>query len=109
MFDILAIVQSAGYFGIFGVILAESGLLFGSFFPGDSLLFMAGVFAGKGFLSLPIVGAIIFIAAVLGNSVGYVSGRFFGPKIFKREDSFFFHKDYLEPPKNFYKHHDTKT
>ena len=109
MFDILSIVQSAGYLGIFGIILAESGLIFGSFFPGDSLLFMAGVLAGKGFLSLPVVGAIIFIAAVLGNSVGYASGRFFGPKIFKREDSFFFHKDYLERTKNFYKHHGTKT
>jgi len=49
MFDILSIVQSAGYLGIFGIILAESGLIFGSFFPGDSLLFMAGVLAEKDF------------------------------------------------------------
>lgn len=107
--NILSIVQSAGYLGMFTIVFAESGLIFGSFFPGDSLLFMAGVLAGQGFFSFPIVATLIFVAAVLGNSIGYFSGRFFGPKIFKKENSFFFNKDHLERTKNFYKNHGTKT
>lgn len=109
MIDILSVVQSAGYLGVFGIILAESGLILGSFFPGDSLLFMAGVLAGQGFLSFPAASGIIFIAAILGNSIGYFTGRIFGPRIFNREDSFFFHKNHLERTKNFYKNHGPKT
>lgn len=109
MFDILAIVQSVGYFGLFAIIFAESGLIIGSFFPGDSLLFMSGVLSSQGFLSFPIISAGVFIAAVLGNSVGYFTGQFLGPRIFKKEDSFFFHKKHLERTKNFYHDHGPKT
>lgn len=109
MFNILIIIQSAGYFGLFGIIFAESGLILGSFFPGDSLLFTAGILASHGLLNFPIAVIGVSAAAVLGNSVGYLTGHIAGPRIFKREDSFFFHKDYLERTKIFYQNHGPKT
>lgn len=109
MFNILTIIQSAGYFGLFGIIFAESGLVMGAFFPGDSLLFAAGILASRGLLNFPITVAIISIAAILGNSAGYFTGQIAGPRIFKREDSFFFHKDYLDRTKKFYDEHGART
>ncbi len=109
MFDIVALIKTVGYLGIFGIIFAESGLFIGFFFPGDSLLFTAGFLASQDFLNIWILALGAFVCAVVGDSVGYTFGRRVGPAIFKREDSFWFHKDHLERARRFYEAHGGKT
>ncbi|MEK9183209.1 MAG: VTT domain-containing protein [Patescibacteria group bacterium] len=108
MFDLIAIIKAGGYIGIFSIVFAESGLLIGFFFPGDSLLFTAGFLASQGFLRISILMIGSFIAAVIGDNVGYSFGLRVGPKIFKREDSLIFHKDHLLRAQNFYAKHGGK-
>lgn len=101
-FDIIALIQTVGYLGIFSMVFAESGLFFGFFLPGDSLLFTAGLLASQGFLDVWTLIFLITIGAVLGDSVGYWFGAKIGPKIFTREDSFFFQKQHIERARLFY-------
>lgn len=98
-----------GLIAIFAIIFAESGLLIGFFLPGDSLLFSAGFLASRGFLDIWWLMIGCFIAAVLGDSVGYAFGRRVGKRLFHRQDSVFFHKDNLEKAKAFYEKHGKKT
>lgn len=109
IFDLEAFVKAAGYIGLFAIIFAESGLLIGFFLPGDSLLFTAGFLASQGFLDLGLLMAVTFVAAVLGDNVGYSLGNKFGPKVFSKDDSFFFNKDHLERSERFYARHGGKT
>lgn len=109
MFELVALIKAAGYLGLFGIIFAESGLLVGFFFPGDSLLFTAGLLASRGFLNIWILVPAVFVAAVLGDSTGYFFGKKFGPKIFKRDDSFFFHKDNVKRAEKFFAKYGAKT
>ncbi|MBI4135669.1 VTT domain-containing protein [Candidatus Uhrbacteria bacterium] len=109
MFDIVALIKAVGYLGIFGIVFAESGLFIGFFFPGDSLLFTAGFLASQGFLNIWALAIGSFVCAVAGDSVGYTFGRRVGPAIFKREDSFWFHRDHLERAHRFYEAHGGKT
>ncbi|MEK7193435.1 MAG: VTT domain-containing protein [Patescibacteria group bacterium] len=109
MFDLVSLIKAIGYAGIFGIVFAESGLFFGFFLPGDSLLFTAGFLASQGFFDITILAFTAFFAAVLGDSVGYAFGYRVGPKIFTREDSLFFHKDHLERARVFYERHGGKT
>lgn len=106
--DLPVLIQAIGYFGIFFIIFAESGLFFGFFLPGDTLLFTAGLLASQGYFNIAILTLIVTFAAVLGDQVGYFFGRHFGPKIFNREDSFFFKKRYITDAENFYKKHGKK-
>ena len=103
------IIQSVGLVGVLLIVFAESGLFFGFFFPGDSLLFTAGFLASQGLMSPAglFIGA--FIAAVLGDSVGYAFGRKIGPKIFTKEDSFFFNKKHIARSEHFYEKFGKKT
>ncbi len=103
------LIETLGTIGVIAIVFAESGLFFGFFLPGDSLLFTAGLFASQG--HLPIVPLVIgcVIAAIAGDSVGYAFGRRVGPAIFSREDSFFFHKKHIVKAENFYKKYGTKT
>ncbi len=107
--DLKVLIQNIGYAGIFGIVFAESGLFFGCFLPGDSLLFMAGFLASQGFFSMPILLIGCFLAAVLGDNVGYAFGHKFGRKLFQKEDSFFFRKENLLKTEDFYKKHGAKT
>lgn len=109
MFDIIYIIQAAGYIGLFVIIFAESGLFFGFFLPGDSLLFTAGLLASQGLLKIYFLMPLLFAAAVLGDSAGYWIGRKLGPMIFKKENSFFFHKKHIERTKVFYARYGAKT
>lgn len=106
--DILSLVQTFGTLGVLAVVFAESGVFFGFFFPGDSLLFTAGLLASQHFLNA--YGLFIFvpIAAILGDNFGYWFGAKVGPKIFSREDSFFFHKHHIERTKEFYAKYGSK-
>ncbi|MEB3316331.1 MAG: DedA family protein [Candidatus Melainabacteria bacterium] len=107
--DLKVLIQNIGYAGIFGIVFAESGLFFGCFLPGDSLLFMAGFLASQGLFSMPILLIGCFLAAVLGDNVGYAFGHKFGRKLFQKEDSFFFRKENLLKTEDFYKKHGAKT
>lgn len=101
--DPIAIVKTGSYIGIALIIFAESGLLFGIFFPGDSLLFAAGLLSGGGMLApAPLVVSVIF-AAIIGDSVGYWFGANVGTNFFKREDSRFFKQEYLKRTEHFYR------
>lgn len=97
------------YIAIFSIVFAESGLLIGFFLPGDSLLFTSGFLASQGFMNVFILTVICFIAAILGDSVGYTFGHKVGKRLFKREDSIIFHKDNLMRAKSFYEKHGKKT
>jgi len=100
--DIATLVETAGYLGLFIIVFAESGLFFGFFFPGDSLLFTAGLLASQGYFSITYLVILLAIAAISGDSVGYWFGKKVGPRIFTREDSFFFHKKHIERAHEFY-------
>jgi len=108
-FDLKEIITTTGYLGIFGIIFAESGLLFGFFFPGDSLLITAGLLASRGILDIKLLIPIAIIAAVGGDTVGYWFGVKTGPRIFKKEDSLLFHKKNIIKANEFYKKHGGKT
>ena len=94
---------------LFVVVFCETGLIVTPFLPGDSLLFAAGAFAALGSLNLSLLFLIIFVAAVLGDFVNYSIGSYIGPKIFKKEKSLFFNKDYLLKTETFYEKHGPKT
>jgi len=102
-------IKSAGYLGLFGIVFAESGLFFGFFFPGDSLLFTAGFLASQGFFDIKILIPLLILAAIAGDSTGYWFGKKTGKRIFSREDSILFHKDHLIKANEFYKKHGGKT
>ncbi len=106
--DPLFLIKTLGLVGVIFIIFAESGLFFGFFLPGDSLLFTAGLFAAEGYISLPLLMALSFIAAVLGDNAGYAFGKKVGLNLFKKEDSFIFKKRYLELTKAFYEKHGKK-
>lgn len=100
--DPVAIVQTGSYLGIALIVFAESGLLIGMFFPGDSLLFAAGLLSGGGFLEFVPLVFFVTVAAIIGDSVGYWFGARVGPSLFARKDSRFFKQEYLERTERFY-------
>jgi len=101
------LIKAAGLLGVFAIVFAESGLFFGFFFPGDSLLFTAGFLASQGILPIGWLALGCFIAAIIGDSFGYAFGKAVGAKFFTRNDSFFFKKHYLEKARLFYEKHGT--
>ena len=103
------LIETFGYIGLAVIVFAESGLFFGFFLPGDSLLLTAGLFASTGVLDERIVLPIVFVAAVLGDNVGYWFGRKTGPPLFKREKSLLFRPKNLEAARKFYELHGGKT
>lgn len=109
MFELVSFIKGLGYIGLFLVIFAESGVFIGFFFPGDSLLFTAGFLASQNFLNIHLLALLSFLAAVLGDNFGYAFGKKIGPLIFYKEDSLFFHRDYLEKTRRFYERYGGKT
>ncbi len=98
-----ALVQGAGYLGIFCIVLAESGLPFGFIFPGDSLLFIAGLLASQGVFEIVPLLLITTSAAIIGDSIGYTTGTYFGPKLFVGKNRFFFNERVVEKTEAFYR------
>ncbi len=109
MSDINSLLRTVGYAGIFGIVFAESGLLAGFFLPGDSLLFTAGFLASQGVFNIVALCVITFLAAVIGDSVGYHFGKRVGPRAFKKEDSLVFSKENVEKSQEFFKRHGGKS
>lgn len=87
-----------------GIIFAECGLLIGFFLPGDSLLFVVGLFTGNGTIPQPIwlVCGVLFVAALAGNVVGYWVGYKAGPTLFRRPNSRLFKQEYVESTERFF-------
>lgn len=97
------------YIILFGIIFAETGLVVAPFLPGDSLLFAAGALAGLGYLNVIILYISLLAAAILGDSLNYWIGNKIGPRVFARENSRVFKKEYLEKTREFYEKHGGKT
>jgi membrane-associated protein len=87
---------------LFLVIFVETGLVVMPFLPGDSLLFVVGAMCGLGLMSYPLSVGLLLAAAVLGNQSNYTIGRYFGPRVFKWEDSRFFNKAAFDRAHDFY-------
>jgi membrane-associated protein len=109
--DVQHLVQVGGYVGLTAIIFAETGLLIGFFLPGDSLLVTAGLLAARPQFGLNVwlLGVLLTVAAILGNSLGYAIGRVSGPRLFKRDDSLLFKKKHLFRAQTFYQKHGGKT
>ena len=86
------------YVVLFLIIFAETGLVVTPFLPGDSLLFAAGALCApaESQLNVHVLALLLFVAAVLGDTVNYWIGAKFGPAVFKREDSIFLRKKHLD-------------
>jgi membrane-associated protein len=101
------ILNNAGHLAVWvaaGIIFAECGLLIGFFLPGDSLLFVVGLFVGNGAIGTPLWATclILFIAAFAGNLLGYWIGLRAGPALFRRENSRIFKKKYIDHTEEFF-------
>lgn len=103
------LITTLGTLGVIAIVFLETGAFFGFFLPGDSLLFTAGFLASQGYVSLPWLLVGTFIAAVVGDSVGYAFGKKIGPKLFSKENSVFFNKEYITKAQAFYEKHGKKT
>lgn len=97
------------YFILFGIVFCETGLVVTPFLPGDSLLFAAGAIASLGGLDPVYLFVLLTVAAIIGDTVNYAAGHFIGPRVFQKEDSRFFRKEYLERTHRFYEKHGGKT
>lgn len=107
--DVEGLIRWGGTVGLTAIIFAETGLLFGFFLPGDSLLVTAGLLATKGLFNVWLLGGLLTVASILGNTAGYAIGRVTGVRLFQREDSLFFNKKHLIRAHAFYEKHGGKT
>ncbi len=99
------IIQNYGvwiYALLFAIVFCETGLVVTPFLPGDSLLFAVGALAARSLLDWKIILPLLLVAAIIGDSVNYAIGKWFGPKVFHYESSRFFKKDYLLKARAFY-------
>ena len=104
-----ALVRGGGYVVLVAIVFTETGLLVGFFLPGDSLLITAGLVAAAGGLDIWWLNALLIVAAVVGDSVGYAIGARLGPRLFTREKSLLFNPRHVERTRQFYARHGAKT
>ncbi|MFN7708288.1 MAG: DedA family protein [Sphingobacteriia bacterium] len=107
------IIQSAGPYLLVvlaGIIFAETGLMVGFFLPGDSLLFLVGLYTATGLISVPLVVVlgVLMVAAIVGDQTGYIIGRKLGPALFRKPESRFFKPQYIARTKSFSDRHGGK-
>lgn len=107
--DLAELIRAVGLVGLFIIVFAETGLFLGFFFPGDSLLFVAGLLAAQGLFPISMLISVLLVAAITGNIVGYWFGKKVGPKLFERDDSLLFHKAHIRRAQSFYEKHGAKT
>ena len=103
------IITTGGLALIAFIVFAESGLLFGFFFPGDTLLFLTGTLAAQGQFSLLAAVSVIMVSAILGGQAGYVIGKRGGRKLFNKKDGILFRHEYIQRSEEFYEKHGGKT
>lgn len=103
------LITTGGLLLIGFIVFAESGLLFGFFFPGDTLLFATGLLASQGQFSIIAALGVIVVCATAGGQTGYYIGQRFGPKLFRKKDGILFRHEYIERSEIFYEKHGGKT
>lgn len=109
MFDVTHLIQAGGLLLIAAIIFGESGMFIGFFFPGDTLLLSAGVFAGQGKLSLAAIFVVVSLAAIAGDNVGYHIGKRYGRQLFRKPDGLVFRQAYVQRAEAFYEKYGSKT
>lgn len=109
LLDPIILIKAVGVIGIILIVFAETGLFFGFFLPGDSLLFTAGIFASQGFFSIEVLLIGCIVAAILGDTVGYWSGKKYGRRLFDKDEGFFFKRKRLYDAEIFYEKHGKST
>ncbi|MDQ2719640.1 MAG: VTT domain-containing protein [Bacteroidota bacterium] len=117
LFNPVFYINHGGIWIVLFIIFAETGLMIGFFLPGDSLLFVSGIYSkmlvislthmglGNDFLEVILLFVVITISGILGNELGYWFGRKTGPILFKRKDTWLFKKRHLLQAKDFYDKH----
>lgn len=108
MLSVSDIIQTGGLLLIALIIFGESGMFIGFFFPGDTLLLSAGVFAAQGKLPLAALLPIVAAAAILGDNIGYLIGQRFGRRLFERPNSLIFRQEYLHQAEAFFNQYGNK-
>lgn len=109
-------IELGGFWLILFIVFAETGLLVGFFLPGDSLLFVSGIYAtelirntfgstGSDFIDTALFATCVAFAGILGNSVGYWFGKKTGPALYDKPDTFLFKKKYLYKAHDFFEEH----
>jgi membrane-associated protein len=109
VYNVRGLIEWGGTLLVCIVVFVETGLFVGFFLPGDSLLVTAGVFAGAGHLKLVELLTLVTLCAIAGDQLGYFIGRRAGSSLYKREDSRFFKKRYLQQAHEFYEKYGGKT
>ena len=109
MFDVSHIIQAGGLLLIAAIIFAESGMFVGFFFPGDTLLLTAGVFAAQGKISLASVILVVAVAAIAGDNTGYHIGKRYGRRLFRKPDGLIFRQEYVQRAEKFYERFGSRT
>jgi len=109
MFDVTHLIETGGLLLIAAIIFAESGVMVGVLFPGDTLLLSAGVLAATGKLNIVTAIITICLAAIIGDNVGYEIGKRLGPRLFRKKDGVIFRREYIDKAETFYEKHGSKT
>lgn len=109
MLNVDHIIQAGGLLLIAAIIFGESGMFIGFFFPGDTLLLTAGVFAAQGKLPIVLTIVVIALAAIAGDNVGYHIGKRYGRRLFRKPDGLVFKQEYVQQSEAFYEKYGSKT
>jgi membrane-associated protein len=109
LLDPTHLAKTFGHLGIFLAIFLESGVIFGFFLPGDSLLFAAGLLASQHYLNIFLVIILAITGAILGNNTGYATGARLGHRLFKKKDSRFFSHKRVEEAHVFFEEQGAKS
>lgn len=108
LYDVKGLIEWGGTLLVCVIVFVETGMFVGFFLPGDSLLVTAGVFAGAGQMHLSTLLTLVGFCAIAGDQLGYYIGWRAGPSLFRRDDSRFFKKHYLQRAHDFFERHGTK-
>ena len=109
MLNVSDIIQSGGLLLIAAIIFAESGMFVGFFFPGDTLLLTAGIFAAQGKMSLPLIIIVVALAAIAGDNTGYHIGKRYGRRLFRKPVGLIFRQEYVRRAERFYERFGSRT
>ena len=107
--SIAEVIRWGGLAALAVIVYTETGLFFGFFLPGDSLLVTAGLFAAKGSLDIVTLELVLMACAIAGDNTGYFIGHKVGAAFYRRKDSLFFKHEHLESAHQFYERHGGKT
>lgn len=109
---LMVIIQQCGvwtYLVLFGIVFSETGFVLTPFLPGDSLLFVVGAFSAQSAFQPVVMAGILLVAAIVGDSVNYAIGKYFGRRLTEARHIPFFKKEYLDRTHHFYKKYGGKT